>query len=124
MHNIGEDHYTRKDLKNYLKIVMEANASLGYPIKFPGSLKETMLPFIHNLQVEKTAEAASGLVFKPLSRKLSYAKLPEKESNPNEFTDDEDEENENDEDIRYVISSDGQSKEIPEKIQNMSIEEI
>jgi hypothetical protein len=28
---------------------MEANAALGYPIKFPGNLKEIMLPFIHNL---------------------------------------------------------------------------
>lgn len=116
MKNIGEDHYTRKDLKNYLKIVMEANASLGYPIKFPGSLKETMLPFIQNLQVEKTAEVASGLVFKPFSRKLSYARLPDKKSNPNEFTDDEDEDIESDEDIRYVISADGQSKEVPEEI--------
>jgi len=41
--------YSKEDLRNYLKILLEANALLGYPLKFPGNLKDMMLPYIVNL---------------------------------------------------------------------------
>lgn len=36
-------------MKLYLKLLLEANAMLGYPFKFPANLKEGLFPYIHNL---------------------------------------------------------------------------
>ncbi|CAD8057634.1 unnamed protein product [Paramecium primaurelia] len=120
MQNIGKEMYSKEDLKNYLKILLEANALLGYPLKFPGNLKDMMLPYIVNLQIEKTAKITSGLTFKPLTKNLQFAKLEKKESKIDEFTDDEE-----DEDcIRYVVTQDGNKQEIPNELKNKSFEEM
>ncbi|CAK73398.1 unnamed protein product (macronuclear) [Paramecium tetraurelia] len=120
MQNIGKEMYSKEDMRNYLKILLEANALLGYPMKFPGNLKDMMLPYIQNLQIEKAAKVVSGLTFQPLTKKLSFAKLPKKESKPDEFTDDEQDEG----CYRYVITQDGSKQQLPEELKHKSFEEM
>ncbi|CAD8067717.1 unnamed protein product [Paramecium sonneborni] len=119
MQNIGREIYTKQDLRNYLKILLEANALLGYPLKFPGNLKDLMLDYIQNLQVEKTAKITSGLTFKSLTKNLQFAQLPKKESKQDEFTDDE-----LDECFRYVVKQDGSKNELPEEFKYKSFDEM
>jgi hypothetical protein len=47
--------YTEDSLREYIRLLHDTNASLGYPLRFPRMLAETMKNYVSNVEKDRLA---------------------------------------------------------------------
>jgi hypothetical protein len=50
MKEIENQRFTREGLSNYLKLMADANSTLGSPLKFPDKLQKELMPYLVNIE--------------------------------------------------------------------------
>ncbi|KAM3134299.1 hypothetical protein pb186bvf_013584 [Paramecium bursaria] len=117
---IQEQNYTQRNLSDYLKVMLEANAALGYPYQYPGNLKPQLGDFITSLQAQKHAEKITQNDVIKIAENINFNEITQKKDQKEEslFSDDEEE----GEFRNFFVGKDGE--EVPEFIKNLSLEEL
>ena len=60
--HVREGNFTRESLRDYTQLLLDANSSLGSPLRFPGKLSEEFMPYIANTEKERLSTQTSRKV--------------------------------------------------------------
>ena len=56
---IRQGNFSRAAIRDYMQLLLDANASLGSPLRFPQKLQEEFLPYISNTEKERLSTQMS-----------------------------------------------------------------